>query len=50
MSFQLGFGSSWNFNSTIGDIEQAYNLTHEFTEIFRGIAPNSGAYFVSANT
>ena len=44
---QLGFSAIWNFNSTSDEIESVYNLTHEFTEKFREIAPNSGSYFVS---
>jgi len=42
--WHLTFSGDWNFNATIGEVEQAYNLTHEFTEKFREIAPDSGSY------
>ncbi|KLO08170.1 FAD-binding domain-containing protein [Schizopora paradoxa] len=42
--WHLNAFATWDFNSSFEEINAAYNLTHEFVDMFRQIAPDSGSY------
>ncbi|TDL26957.1 FAD-binding domain-containing protein [Rickenella mellea] len=43
--WHFGFHTSWEFNSSISDIQTQYAMVHNVTKTLRELTPGSGSYF-----